>query len=146
MTAKYLGDQLSIQNTDFKSGQSSDVLVIRHGGDEEFILQGVFQIACNEFFFTLDRSFNPLNMLNSHFQDVKLSCCLTCPAPKTFPFTVMDFSKCIDNLCNLEKVIKIKKKDQIMSTLTGSILGSMQIKLSHVLFEVRFLVDTIDLQ
>lgn len=145
MTAKYAGESLSIQNVEFRSANSGDILVVKHGGDDEFILRGVFQIARNDFFFTPDGSFNPGNALNTRFQDVKLNCRLTIPSPNTFPFAVTDYPTCIDNIRALEKIIKHDKKDQVMSSLSGSVLGSTQIKLSHALFEVCFLFTMFDI-
>ena len=135
-----------MQNLEFKSGKSGDILVVKHGGDEEFILRGVFQIARNDFFFTPDGSFNPKNALKIQFQDVKLSCRLTCPPPNTFPFAVTDFPTCIENLRRLEKIIKLGREDQVMSSLMSSVLDSTQIKLCHALFEVSILLISLNLQ
>ncbi|KAG6380917.1 hypothetical protein JVT61DRAFT_5309 [Boletus reticuloceps] len=120
LTAKYAGVAVPTQNLEFKSRNSGDILVVKQG-DEEFILRGVFQVARNDFFLTPDGSFNPANALGTRFQDVKLNCHLTVPSPNTFPFAVTDYPTCIENLRMLERIVKHDKKDETLSTLSGSL-------------------------
>lgn len=135
-SSKYAGFPLSIKDFEFRSAKLGDILVAKEGQESEFIMRGIFQITCNDFFFMPDGSYKPGNAINSQFKDVKLSCHLAAPPPNTYAFAVTDFPTCVENLRNLEKIIKPDKKDEITSSLTSSVLGSIQIKLSHALFEV----------
>ena len=100
----------------------------------EFVLQGVFLIACNECFLAPDTNFDPENPYNMYFKDAKLSCHLTSPiSPADLPFAVSDFPKCISNLHSIEKIVKLERRVEILSAV-GDHLGKMQFKIQHSLF------------
>ena len=118
------GAPLSTQNLEFRPAKTGNILVVKHGDNVEFILQGVFQVTHNNFFFTPDGCFNPTNTLNTRFQDVKLNCQLTIPQANSFPFAIADYPMCIENLRMIKKIIKYDKKSKVMSSLSGSVLSS----------------------
>lgn len=114
---------------------SCDILVPKIDTQSEFILRGVFQIAHNDFFFTPDGNFIPNNLLGTHFQDTKLNCRLTHPPPNEFDFATQHFSACIENLRDIEKLIKHDKNEECLSSVV-QYLQNPQIKLTHPLFDV----------
>lgn len=120
----------------FQTSKNSSDILIHKETNMEFILQGVFLIACSDFFLTPDANFDPENVLNMHFQDVKLSCHLTSPTtPTHFPFTISDFPKCISNLHSIEKTVKLEKEVEIVSAISEH-LSKANFKVHHPLFEV----------
>lgn len=139
ISASYAASQNLIQPVEFQTSKAADVLVIKGGGDSEFILRGVFQIARNDFYFHPDENFNPANSFGSCLQDIKLSCRLTLPVTPEFTFAQSDFNLCIENIHHLEKLIKHEKNSEIMSMLSEH-LGKTQFKLCHALFEVSKII------
>ncbi|KAI6012861.1 hypothetical protein PISMIDRAFT_108319 [Pisolithus microcarpus 441] len=134
ISASYVCVPNLVQYIEFQTGKNGDVLIWKNA-DTEFTLKGVFQIACNDFYFTPDGNFDPANSFSSQFQDTKLSCRLTAPTSPDYQLFNDDFPKCVNNLRNLEKMIKPNKEIEIMSGLTEH-LGKTQFKISHALFEV----------
>jgi hypothetical protein len=106
--------------------------------DEEFIIRCVFQISRNDFYFTPDANFDPANVFQGRFADVKLNCRLTAGRDEDFTFSSEDFSAIVDNFRALEKLVtKERHGDYETLSVIQDSLGHRSIKLTHSLFEVR---------
>ena len=87
--------------------REGDVLIPKHTtGSDELTLRGVFQISRSDFYFTPDGKFDPANVFNGRFADVKLSCLLSATRHRDFSFSSDDFPTVIDNLRGFEKLIR----------------------------------------
>jgi len=76
-----------------------DILVVKSAESQlEFTFSGVFQIARNDFFFTPDAHFDPVNLFHGRFSDVKLTCRLTQVKNEDFSFATDHYSTIIDNI------------------------------------------------
>ena len=116
-------------------------------GADELTLRGVFQISRADFYFTPDGKFDPANVFNGKFSDVKLSCHLTATRHNDFGFSSDDFATVIDNLRGFEKLIRREHDAKSLSPIHTA-LGLDSIKLVHHLFtpvnyHSRFSIDTL---
>ncbi|KAF8132271.1 hypothetical protein EV363DRAFT_1073599, partial [Boletus edulis] len=137
VTAKYAGTCNLSQNMEFKPANLGDILVVKNSTDSEFILRGVYQVACNDFFLSPDGNYNPENALGTRFQDVKLNCRIIPPVSSAYSFAIDDFIPCIDNLHAFERLLKHDRGESVGGMVHGSILGTTQVKVTHALFEPR---------
>jgi hypothetical protein len=131
----YVGTQnLTPRVKFFQGGREGDVLIPKHtSGGNERTLRGVFQISRADFYFTPDGNFNPANVFNGRFSDVKLSCHLTASRHNDFGFSLDDFTTVIDNLRGFEKLIRQQHDTESLSAVHTA-LGIDSIKLVHHLF------------
>ncbi|KAF9238949.1 hypothetical protein BU15DRAFT_74915 [Melanogaster broomeanus] len=136
VSARYASSPQILQCVEFRTGKSSDILVLKGDADAEFILCGVYQIVHNDFYFTPDGNFDPANSFGTRLQDLKLTCHLTTPLSSVFQFAQDNFPTCTDNLHGLEKLIKHDKNDEVISSMSQH-LGRTQFKLTHALFESK---------
>ncbi|KIM54864.1 hypothetical protein SCLCIDRAFT_30757 [Scleroderma citrinum Foug A] len=83
----------------------------------KFMFSGVFQIAWNDFFFTPDVHFDPVNLYHGHFSDAKLTCCLTQVKSDDFYFATEHYLTIIDNIRAFEKLAGIPNGADIISTI-----------------------------
>jgi len=73
--------------------KQKNILVVKgKDTDGEFIIQGVFQTSRNDFYFTPDVNFDPANVFQGCFADIKLNCRLTVGRDEDFTFSSQDFS------------------------------------------------------
>jgi len=122
----------------FAGGQKGNILVVKGRNldeDAEFIIRGVFEISRNDFYFTPDANFNPTNVFQGHFADVKLNCKLTAGRSEAFKFSSDDFSAILDNIRAFEKLVPKERDYETVSIIHDS-LGHRSIKLTHSLFKV----------
>ncbi|KIM64607.1 hypothetical protein SCLCIDRAFT_23337 [Scleroderma citrinum Foug A] len=118
-------------------GGHGDILGVKNlDSNVEFVFSGVFQIAWNDFFFTPDAHFDPANLYNGHFSDIKLTCCLTQVKNDDFSFATKHYSTVIDNIRAFEKLAGVPNGANVISTIYEE-LGKPQIKIIHSLFEKK---------
>ncbi|KAG2124746.1 hypothetical protein BD769DRAFT_1669231 [Suillus cothurnatus] len=121
----------------FIGGRDGNILVSKRGLQaKEFIIRGVFEISCNDFNFTPDANFNPLNIFHGCFSDAKLSCRLTAGRNDMFRFSSEDFPDVLDNIAHFEGLIPRERDYERLSAVQVS-LGQRSIKLIHGLFEAK---------
>ncbi|KIK80331.1 hypothetical protein PAXRUDRAFT_36223 [Paxillus rubicundulus Ve08.2h10] len=135
VSACYIASPSISQQVQLWTGNSNNLILLKGESDTEYLLCGVFNIAWNDFFFTADGNYDPANSYGSAFCDVKLNCRLTAPQSNNFQFAHNDFVACIENLRNLEELIKHKKNDQCISSIVEHLSTQPQFKLSHALFD-----------
>ncbi|KAG2088835.1 uncharacterized protein F5147DRAFT_780843 [Suillus discolor] len=86
-----------------------------------------------DFYFTREGKFDPANIFNGRFADVKLSCHLTATRHNDFGFSSDDFLTIVDNLRAFEKMIRRERDAEFLRTIhTAS--GVDSIRLVHHLF------------
>jgi hypothetical protein len=120
----------------FAGGHNGNILITKgRNDDQEFIICGVFQISCNDFYFMPDANFDPGNVFHGCLADVKLNCRLTAGHNENFKFSSEDFPAVLDNLHAFEKLVPSKKDYEMLSVIYKS-LRNRSIKLTHSLFEV----------
>jgi hypothetical protein len=91
---------------EYFAGRQKNILVVKgKDTDEEFIIRGVFQTSRNNFHFTPDANFDPENVFQGRFADVKLNCRLTAGRDEDFTFSSQDFSAIADNFRALERLV-----------------------------------------
>ncbi|KAG2045159.1 hypothetical protein BDR03DRAFT_976993 [Suillus americanus] len=95
----------------FAGGQKGNILIVKGRNldeDAEFIIHGVFEISCNNFYFTPDANFNPTN----------------------------PFSTILNNIRAFEKLVPREQDYETVSIIHDS-LGHRSIKLTHSLFKAK---------
>ncbi|KAG1728760.1 uncharacterized protein EDB91DRAFT_1086000 [Suillus paluster] len=109
----------------FIGGQDGNILISKGGGLQptEFIIRGMFKISHNDFNFTPDANFNPLNVFHGCFADVKLSCHLTAGHNNAFRFSSEDFPDVLDNLAYFEGLIPRVNKEHPEQDTTSEVDG-----------------------
>ncbi|KAG1722861.1 hypothetical protein EDB19DRAFT_1916434 [Suillus lakei] len=119
----------------FSGGRDGNILITKGlDHDEEFIIYGVFQISCNDFCFTPDGNFNPVNVFHGRLADLNLSCWLTAGRNKAIKFSSQDFPAVLGNLSTFEKLVPRERFYETLSVIQDTI-GHRSIKLTHCLFE-----------
>jgi hypothetical protein len=99
-------------------GCEGDVLIPKHtSGVDELTLRGVFQISRADFYFTPEGKFDPANVFNGRFADVKLSCHLTATRHNDIGFSSDDFLTIVDNLRAFEKTIRRERDAESLSVI-----------------------------
>jgi len=122
----------------FAGGPKGNILIVKGRNldeDAEFIIRGVFEISRNDFYFTPDANFNPTNVFQGRFADVKLNCRLTAGRSEAFKFSSDDFPAILDNIRAFEKLVPRERDYEVVSIVNDS-LGHKSIKLTHSLFKV----------
>jgi hypothetical protein len=104
--------------------------------DAEFIIRGVFEISRNDFYFTPDANFNPTNVFQGRFADVKLNCRLTPGRSEAFKISSDDFSASLDNIRAFEKLVPRERDYETVSIVHDS-LDHRSIKLTQFLQSMK---------
>ncbi|KAG2153133.1 uncharacterized protein EDB93DRAFT_1102872 [Suillus bovinus] len=123
----------------FSGGQKGNILIVKGRNlneDAEFIIHGVFEISRNNFYFTPDANFNPTNVFQGRFADVKLNCKLMAGHSEAFKFPSDDFSAILNNIRAFKKLVP-KERDYETVNIIHDSLGHRSIKLTHSLFKAK---------
>lgn len=104
----------------FMSGLSGDIAIVKNSGQQpcEFLLSGLFEIDCKNFFMGAEGNYLPTNRFSRDLIDAKLTCHLI-PVQCHVEFVTAreDFSAIVNNLRALEKLIPLKRGNSSVSCL-----------------------------